>query len=66
MPKVKTKKGITKRVKLTKKKKALRSKAGRRHLLSGKKRKRKRVLRKKGQVEAGFQKMVKKAVPYGA
>lgn len=39
MPKVKTKKGFAKRVKVTKKKKILRSRAGRRHLLSCKKKK---------------------------
>jgi large subunit ribosomal protein L35 len=64
MPKLKTKKSLVKRVKVTKKKKVLRLKAGRRHLLSGKSRKRKRNLRKKGLVSKGERKLIKKALPY--
>lgn len=66
MPKLKTKKAIAKRVKITKKKKVLTSKAGRRHLLSGKKRKRKRNLRKKEVAPAGAARVIKKALPYEA
>ena len=64
MPKLKTKKALAKRVKVTKTGKVLRSKAGKSHLLSCKTRKRKRALRKKGQVAAPDMKMIKKALPY--
>ncbi len=45
MPKQKTRKSIAKRVKITAKGKVLRTIAGRGHLLTGKRRKRKRQLR---------------------
>jgi len=64
MPKLKTRKCIAKRVKVTKKKKTLRSKAGRRHLLSAKTTKQKRNLRKKSVVSDGEKKLIKKALPY--
>lgn len=64
MPKLKTKKAMAKRVKVTKKKKAVRSKAGRRHLLSCKGRKRKRKLRKKNVSEGVLKRLAKKAMPY--
>jgi len=64
MPKLKTKKGFAKRLKVTKNKKILRSKGSRRHLLSGRTEKRKRFLRKKTLV-AGVDRMaVKRALPY--
>jgi len=64
MPKLKTKKALAKRVKITKKKKALRSKAGRRHLLSSKTRKRKRGLRRKAIMSGGMKKVIKRSMPY--
>jgi len=64
MPKLKTRKSLAKRVKVTKKKKVLRSKAGRRHLLSSKGRKRKRNLRCKVKVPTAEKKMMKRALPY--
>ncbi|MBU0693099.1 MAG: 50S ribosomal protein L35 [Candidatus Omnitrophica bacterium] len=64
MPKLKTKKALAKRVKITKKKKILRNKAGRRHLLSGKSKKRKRLLRKKCLVSKADRKAILKALPY--
>lgn len=64
MPKLKTKKALAKRVKITKKKKALRSKAGRRHLLSCKTTKRKRNLRKKSVVTKTEKKLMKMGLPY--
>jgi len=64
MPKLKTRKSVAKRVKITKKKKALRSKAGRRHLLSGKTTKRKRGLRRKTTVAKVDLKALKRALPY--
>ncbi len=45
MPKMKTRKGVAKRMRITKNGKIMRRKAGLRHLLSGKSRKRKRHLR---------------------
>ena len=64
MPKLKTRKSVSKRVKVTKKKKLLRSKVGRRHLLSAKTKKRKRKLRRKTKVSEGDRKALKKALPY--
>lgn len=64
MPKLKTRKSVAKRVKITKKKKALRSKAGRRHLLSCKSKKRKRHLKRKTTVSDGDMKALKRALPY--
>ena len=64
MPKLKTKKALAKRVKITKKKKILRSKAGRRHLLSGKKKNRKRKLRHKVLIPSTEHKMIQRALPY--
>jgi large subunit ribosomal protein L35 len=64
MPKLKTKKALTKRVKVTKKKKVLRAKAGRRHLLSDKTRKRKRTLRRTTKVSSAEKKLIKQGLPY--
>ena len=47
MPKQKTRKGVAKRIRITRTGKVVRGKAGRRHLLSNKRRKRKRQLRRK-------------------
>jgi len=47
MPKQKTRKGVAKRIRVTRRGKVMRGKAGRRHLLSNKSRKRKRQLRRK-------------------
>ncbi|MCM8787237.1 MAG: 50S ribosomal protein L35 [Candidatus Omnitrophica bacterium] len=62
--KLKTKKSLAKRVKVTKNKKVLRWKAGRRHLLSYKSNKRKRFLGKKTTVSKAEQKIIKRALPY--
>jgi large subunit ribosomal protein L35 len=64
MPKLKTKKSLAKRVKITKNKKILRSQSGRRHLLSGKNKKRKRNLRRKDLVSSAERKLVKRGLPY--
>lgn len=64
MPKLKTRKSLAKRVKITKNKKALRSKAGRRHLLSHKSRKRKRNLRAQAALPQTQRKTLKRAMPY--
>jgi large subunit ribosomal protein L35 len=65
MPKLKTKKGVKKRFKLTKTGKIKKAKAGRRHLLAKKSRKRKRALRKSGIVNAAMREKVRKLMPYG-
>jgi large subunit ribosomal protein L35 len=62
--KLKNKKGLVKRVKVTKKGKALQGARGRRHLLSGKTAKRKRHLRKKRLFSSAEQKIIKLGVPY--
>jgi len=64
MPKLKTKKALAKRVKVTKKKKMLRSKTGRRHLLSSKSSKRKRKLRQRGVVSSAGKRLIKESLPY--
>lgn len=64
MPKVKTKKALAKRVKVTKSGKILYSKAGRRHLTGHKTAKRTRQLRKKGQVKKVNWQGLKTALPY--
>ncbi|MFC1643976.1 50S ribosomal protein L35 [Candidatus Omnitrophota bacterium] len=65
MPKLKTKKGVKKRFKLTKTGKIKRSKSGKRHILTKKSRKRKRSLSKATTVDKTFQKKVKSLLPYG-
>ena len=65
MPKMKTKSGVKKRFKLTKTGKIKRAKAGGRHILAKKKRKRKRSLKKATLVDSTMQKKVGKLLPYG-
>ncbi|MDD5585154.1 MAG: 50S ribosomal protein L35 [Candidatus Omnitrophica bacterium] len=64
MPKLKTKKAFTKRLRVTKKGKILRSKEGRRHLLSCKSPGRKRGLGKKTLVSHADRRQIKDALPY--
>ena len=64
MGKLKNKKSLAKRIKVTKKGKVMRSKAGRRHLLSTKTRKRKRNLRRRARVAGIDAKTVKRALAY--
>ncbi len=64
MPKLKTKKGVKKRFKLTKTGKVKRQKSGKRHILTKKSRKRKRSLRKATTVDKTFQKKVRALLPY--
>jgi large subunit ribosomal protein L35 len=64
MPKLKTKKGVAKRVRVTKNKKVLRSRGSRRHLLSARSEKRKRFLRKKALVAGTEMKAIRRALPY--
>jgi len=65
MPKLKTRKCISKRVKRTGSGKYKYFKAGRRHLMTGKSGKRKRHLRKDGILESSNMKRIAKALPYG-
>ena len=64
--KLKTRKGVAKRFKFTKKGKIKYSRAGKSHLLSKKESKRKRYLKKSSLVEGKKDiKYVKKMLPYG-
>lgn len=65
MPKLKTRKSISKRVKRTGTGKYKHYKAGRRHLMTGKGGKRKRHLRKDGLLLPSEMKRIAKALPYG-
>ncbi|MCX5685970.1 MAG: 50S ribosomal protein L35 [Candidatus Omnitrophica bacterium] len=66
MPKLKTNRSVRKRMRITKTGKAKRFKAGRRHLLTGKRSKRKRLLGKAAFVAKGQMKTINKLLPYGA
>jgi large subunit ribosomal protein L35 len=65
MPKLKTKKGVMKRFRLTKKKKLKYAPCGKSHLLSSKQPERLRKLRKKCIVEGEKKKYLKRMLPYG-
>ena len=65
MGKMKTKKSAAKRFKLTGSGKVKRSKAGKSHILTKKKRKRKRNLRRSTIVDKADEKRIKKLLPYG-
>jgi len=63
--KLKTKKAIKKRVKITAHGKIVRHKGGKSHLLSGKSSRRKRDLRRKTLVAKANEKSIKRMLPYG-
>jgi len=65
MPKLKTKKGVTKRFKLSKKGKIKYAPAGKSHLLSSKEPERLRRLRKGAVIEGTQEKYLKRMLPYG-
>jgi large subunit ribosomal protein L35 len=65
MPKLKTKKGVKKRFKLTKKLRLKRARAGKGHILTKKSRKRKRGLRQSAMVKSTSAKTIRKLLPYG-
>ena len=65
MPKMKTRKSISKRVKRTGTGKFKYFEAGRRHLMTGKTGKRKRHLRRDGILQKADMKRIAKALPYG-
>lgn len=64
MPKMKTRKGIAKRFKVTKRRKILRRKGGKGHLLSVKTKKRKRSLRRAALVSKSERKKILRLLPY--
>ncbi|MDP8258411.1 MAG: 50S ribosomal protein L35 [Candidatus Aadella gelida] len=64
MPKLKTKKGVQKRVKVTATGKVKRKKEGARHLLTKKSRKRKRSLKASTLVDKTIEKKIKSLLPY--
>ena len=64
MPKLKSKKGLAKRFKISKTGKIKRQKACRGHLLAKKPSKRKRLLRKSGLIAAVDAKTIKMLLPY--
>lgn len=64
MPKIKTHKGIAKRVKKTSKGKLKRSKAFHSHILTKKTGKRKRNLRRSTLIDKTYEKRYKKMLPY--
>ncbi len=65
MPKLKTNKSAAKRFKITKSGKIKTHKAGRRHILGKKTRKRKRQLRRPGYLSGGDAKKMRRLMPYG-
>lgn len=65
MPKQKTNKAARKRFKITKKGKVKYVKAGRRHILGKKSRKRKRKLRKPGYLNKTQARQIRRLLPYG-
>ena len=64
MPKLKTNKGVAKRVRVTKKGKLKRKKAGASHILTKKSRKRKRQMRKADVINKTQTAILKKLIPY--
>ena len=65
MPKMKTRKSISKRVKRTASGHYKFSRPGRRHLMTGKSGKRRRQMRKDGILSPAHEKRLEKALPYG-
>ena len=65
MPKLKTRKAVAKRFRLTKRGKVKRMKAGKSHILTKKTKARKRHLRKATLVSKSFLKNIKRQLPYG-
>jgi large subunit ribosomal protein L35 len=64
MPKIKTKRGLAKRVKATGTGQIRRYRAGKSHLLTGKSRARKRRLRQGDLIHAADRKRMRRLVPY--
>ena len=66
MPKLKTRKSAKKRLRITNTGKIKHFKAGKGHLLTGKRSKRKRHLRRPGYVSMSDHNAIKNLLPYGA
>jgi len=66
MPKLKTNKSARKRIRVTKTGRFKHFKAGKSHILTSKRSKRKRHLGKPGYIEGGEKKSLAKMLPYGA
>ena len=66
MPKLKTNRSVKKRIRVTKTGRFKHFKAGRGHLLTGKRSKRKRHLGRPGYIEGGEKHSLAKMLPYGA
>ena len=66
MPKIKTRKGIAKRFRITGRGKIMYTRAGRRHLLTGKSRKRMRKLGKPDQLSSADERKIKSGLPYAS
>jgi len=64
MPKLKTKKAMAKRFRLTKSGKVKMTRSGRRHILTKKSRKRKRGLRRASYASKAEARTIKRAMPY--
>jgi len=64
MPKLKNKKSLLKRMKITKSGKALAGKPGRRHLMRSKGSNRRRKLRRKSLMSGAYKKTLQLATPY--
>ncbi|OGX42960.1 MAG: 50S ribosomal protein L35 [Omnitrophica WOR_2 bacterium RIFCSPLOWO2_02_FULL_45_28] len=65
MPKLKTKRGIKKRFRITGSGKIHRAHAGKSHLLTSKRKKRKRALRRAALVSKAQERMIRRMLPYG-
>lgn len=65
MPKLKTNRSVAKRFRFTKKGKIKKKKAGLRHLLGHKSRKRKRKLRQSSYLSAVEERRIRRLLPYG-
>jgi large subunit ribosomal protein L35 len=65
MPKLKTRKALAKRFKITKKGRIKRSRAFKSHILTKKSRSRKRALRRASLVSKSQERMIKRLMPYG-
>jgi large subunit ribosomal protein L35 len=65
MPKLKTRKGVAKRFKITKSGRIKKRSANRGHLLSKRSTKRKRRLRKGGYLSPADEKTIRRLLPYG-
>ncbi|MBI4436740.1 MAG: 50S ribosomal protein L35 [Candidatus Omnitrophica bacterium] len=65
MPKLKTRKAVAKRIRMTKRGKLKRFRVGTSHLLGHKSSKRKRQLRRSAFVSAADRKVIIKLLPYG-